>query len=828
VRPRSLSEPIGPAVSGPRILLINANLAIAGLISCGALVGWLADLPLLTNWRPGFIAMMPVTAVAVLLIALGLLPQLAVAPRSRIAIGVIVTLLGASSLIQELGGLDLRLESSLAPAGAVPGHWTNLLMSPATALAVLLAGAVVAMLALSQLADAVRILAAGVGVIGATALLGYVLGIYGLYSFPPYNSIALPTTIASIAVSAAALTYVKPFSLARKGDWRWLLAEFFAPLLIFLLFPLWSWRGVEAQARADADRSVALASQYFQRVFEIQETALRAVLRHLNGRDAADIAADRSVHEFLSEIEKQNPASDAIILVSDSGHVIAWSRGFPAPNVDVSQRDYFKAHRNGGHGTYIGEVIRTAPFGAIGFTISRRDPATGIIAVADMPVDSSTRASDVQVSRRDDGMVLITTLPLTNPIGFQLPEDWFIPRLIRGEFKTATTAPATLDNIQRLWQFRKVGHYPVYAIYGLDAAFINAAWLHNIIPFGLLAFLASAATSSLSRVWQSLLANSEELFRTSILHAPMPVVVCDDREQILIINQAWLQQSGYSRDELHALEDWTTRAYGERSPEVLAYIRDLITAEPQVRQRELPIRTGNGVIRYWNFVDYALGALSDGRRVFISIAQDTTDRRAYEERIELLMRESHHRIKNILGLVQAVARQTAAREPEHFVERFTERVQALAANHDLLIESHWQGADVEDLVRVQLAHFADLVGSRIAVRGPKLRLNAAAAQAIGLAVHELATNASKYGALSTDDGRVNVDWRADACSFAISWTERGGPPVQPPDRRGFGSTVVEAMAKRAVGGEVDADYAPSGLGWHLTCPAANALEANPA
>jgi two-component sensor histidine kinase len=257
---------------------------------------------------------------------------------------------------------------------------------------------------------------------------------------------------------------------------------------------------------------------------------------------------------------------------------------------------------------------------------------------------------------------------------------------------------------------------------------------------------------------------------------------------------------------------------------VLAYLREIIAAEPKVRQIELPIRTRDGVVRFWNFVDYALGVQSDGRRFFISIAQDTTDQRAYKERIELLMRESHHRIKNILGLVQVVARQTAAREPEHFVESFTERVQALAANHDLLIESQWHGADVEDLVRVQLAHFADLVGSRIAVHGPKLRLNSAAAQAIGLAVHELATNASKYGALSNDDGRVDVAWRSDARSFAISWTERGGPPVRPPDRRGFGSTVVEAMAKRTVGGEVEADYAPSGLGWHLTCPAANVLE----
>jgi two-component sensor histidine kinase len=129
------------------------------------------------------------------------------------------------------------------------------------------------------------------------------------------------------------------------------------------------------------------------------------------------------------------------------------------------------------------------------------------------------------------------------------------------------------------------------------------------------------------------------------------------------------------------------------------------------------------------------------------------------------------------------------------------------------------------LVQSQLGHFADVIGTRINFNGPKLLLNAAAAQAIGLALHELATNAGKYGALSTDSGRVDVDWRSDARSFSISWTERGGPRVPLPDHRGFGSMVIDSMVKRAVGGEVELDYPLSGLEWHLTCPAANALEA---
>jgi PAS domain S-box-containing protein len=320
------------------------------------------------------------------------------------------------------------------------------------------------------------------------------------------------------------------------------------------------------------------------------------------------------------------------------------------------------------------------------------------------------------------------------------------------------------------------------------------------------------------------LCKSEERFRSSLLHSPLPVLLYDDREQILAVSQSWLEGSSYSREELGRIEDWTARAHGERSREVLEYVRQIISTEPEEQSTELMIRTKDDRERLWSFVGSALGTQSDGRRLFVCVAQDVTERKAHEEQVHLVMHEVNHRAKNMLSLVQAIARQTAAGEPEDFVGRFSKRIHALAANQDLLVRNEWQGIDVEDLVRAQLAHFSDLVGSRIAVHGPQLRLDAAAAQAVGLALHELATNAGKYGALSTDAGRVDLRWRLDGDVFAMSWTERNGPPVRRPERRGFGSTVVDSMAKRTVGGEVQLVYAPSGLMWCLTCPAAKALE----
>jgi PAS domain S-box-containing protein len=234
---------------------------------------------------------------------------------------------------------------------------------------------------------------------------------------------------------------------------------------------------------------------------------------------------------------------------------------------------------------------------------------------------------------------------------------------------------------------------------------------------------------------------------------------------------------------------------------------------------EFRIRRPGGVMM-WLTVSGVVEHVQIGKPLrAYGILQDITERKAHEEQIHLLMREVNHRAKNMLSLVQAIARQTAARDPDDFIGCFTERIQALAANQDLLIRNEWQGVDLEDLVRAQLAHFADLVGSRIDVDGPKLRLNAAAAQAIGLALHELATNAGKYGALSTDRGRVNVCWGTVGDVFTMSWSERDGPTVAAPRRRGFGTTVIETMAKHSLDGEVDLDYAPSGVTWRLACPA---------
>jgi PAS domain S-box-containing protein len=250
-------------------------------------------------------------------------------------------------------------------------------------------------------------------------------------------------------------------------------------------------------------------------------------------------------------------------------------------------------------------------------------------------------------------------------------------------------------------------------------------------------------------------------------------------------------------------------------------------ANPKPLSIEYRVRRGDGKVRWVenHGLAYFDGAGRERPAVsLVATLEDITERKEREQREHLLMREASHRARNLLSVVTAIAHQTATRSPDDFIERFSERIRALSANQELHVRDEWHGVDVEELVHAQLAPFADLIGSRIVMFGEKMRLNAAAAQAIGLALHELATNAGKYGALSTKAGRIGIRWWTEGDTFTMSWMERGGPAVSPPRRRGFGTTVLEQMAERSLSGTVDLDYAPSGLTWRLTCPAEESVE----
>jgi two-component sensor histidine kinase len=207
-----------------------------------------------------------------------------------------------------------------------------------------------------------------------------------------------------------------------------------------------------------------------------------------------------------------------------------------------------------------------------------------------------------------------------------------------------------------------------------------------------------------------------------------------------------------------------------------------------------------------------------------SVAVDISDRKASEDQLRLVLRELTHRCKNMLAVIHAIARQTASRtrSVDDFLDRFSARLVAIGCSHDLLIADDWHGASLRMLVEQQLGNHTDRIGEQIAIEGEDVMLKPEAVQNLGLALHELATNAQKYGSLSGPEGRVSIRWQfcEDASKLRLTWQERGGPPVTPPERSGFGRAMIETVVGRALEGDVRLSFPPKGVRCEIVIPLA--------
>jgi PAS domain S-box-containing protein len=211
----------------------------------------------------------------------------------------------------------------------------------------------------------------------------------------------------------------------------------------------------------------------------------------------------------------------------------------------------------------------------------------------------------------------------------------------------------------------------------------------------------------------------------------------------------------------------------------------------------------------------------------IGVSTDITEREYRARHVEFIMRELSHRSKNLLSVIIAIARQSAKQSTsvEDHCARFEERLSALARLHDLLVQEEWRGASLQAVAHSQIAPFA---GSRVRTEGPEVRLRPEVAQTICMVFHELATNASKYGALSNDKGSVAVTWGvvdAGEKRLFIQWQERNGPPVVAPQHKGFGTVVMERMSLQVGNASASLKYPSSGVVWYLEAPCESFVQA---
>jgi len=256
---------------------------------------------------------------------------------------------------------------------------------------------------------------------------------------------------------------------------------------------------------------------------------------------------------------------------------------------------------------------------------------------------------------------------------------------------------------------------------------------------------------------------------------------------------------------------------------------------PRITEDFVPgvLRDGHGTIevRFRHFkteepiwMSYSVFTLEDedGRPLgFATISQNIDSRKQDDERMELLIDELNHRVRNTLAIVNAIATQTMKHTPsvEEFRRAFGGRIAALAKTHTLLAATRWSASTLHELIVQQLEPYTRDRADSVRIAGPRLLVNPKQALTLSLVMHELTANAAKYGALSVPTGRVEIGWQIEPVrSLRLTWREAGGPPVTPPTRRGFGSQLIEFNIAHEFGGEARLDYRPAGVECVLKIP----------
>ncbi len=323
------------------------------------------------------------------------------------------------------------------------------------------------------------------------------------------------------------------------------------------------------------------------------------------------------------------------------------------------------------------------------------------------------------------------------------------------------------------------------------------------------------------RIAEEALRESEERLRAVFNSSAVGVAILTPEARFIEANDAFTDITGYSGEELRTL-DSASLTHPDDCISMQAHIDDLLSGRRSSFVIEKRYRRKDGSI-IWVQNSVSLTHDDTGQPLhLVKLVQNVTERKTAENRQRLLVDELNHRVKNTLATVQSFAVQTLRGAPTIADGRkaFEARLIALSKTHDVLTRQHWEGADVREVVEAAITPYRTPGQSRFRVSGPGLMLQPKAALALSLALHELATNAVKYGALSTEAGSIDIEWQVTRHPkrFHLRWSESGGPKVEPPERRGFGSRLVERGLSQDIAGDVRLDFTIDGVMCSVDAP----------
>jgi PAS domain S-box-containing protein len=320
--------------------------------------------------------------------------------------------------------------------------------------------------------------------------------------------------------------------------------------------------------------------------------------------------------------------------------------------------------------------------------------------------------------------------------------------------------------------------------------------------------------------------DSEQRMRELLEALPAAVYTTDANGQITFYNKACVEMAGRTPQ---IGDEWcvTWRLYtpdGAPLPHDQCPMAVALKEDRAIRGVEAIAERPDGTLV--PFMPYPTPLHdADGKLIgAINMLVDISQRKQAENRQKTLIDELNHRVKNTLATVQSLAIQTAkhSEDLQDFSGRYERRLLSLARAHDLLTRRHWENAPLDYLVREVVSPLVAEAEERVDIRGPSVRLSPRAALSLTMALNELATNATKYGALSTESGSLSLTWeivgKGESAVMGFTWMEQGGPSVKAPTRRGFGTRLMERCVERDLGGELDLIFEPEGLCCRMTVP----------
>ena len=328
-----------------------------------------------------------------------------------------------------------------------------------------------------------------------------------------------------------------------------------------------------------------------------------------------------------------------------------------------------------------------------------------------------------------------------------------------------------------------------------------------------------------ARLVQAALDESELRFRLMADNISQLAWIAGPDGGLTWYNQRWYDYTGTAFIEMRG-SGWHAVHHPDHLPRVAEkFAAHIASGEPW--EDTFPLRSADGAYRWFLSRAQPLRRPDGSVQCWFGTNTDITEQLEAERRIELLMLEVNHRSKNMLAMIQSLARRSAYHAAgdgnRDFVHRLEQRIACLAANQDVLVRRAWSDVPLGELVEAQLAFLGEAL-AQVERTGPPLPVTPAAAETLGMALHELATNALKYGALSRPGGRVALTWSRSADGgLVLTWDERGGPPVTTPIRPGFGSRLITDMPRGKLRAEITVDYAPEGFSWRLATPAERVL-----